>query len=159
MSARVELQQMNAEEYRLFRTRMVSDYAKEKVIAGTWAKEEADALSEQAIASLLPEGLATKDNWLFSIREEQTGVGLGELWVNYRSGSRGPEAFIYEIIIFDEFQGKGYGKAAMQALDEEARKQGAVSIGLHVFAHNERAHQLYQKSGYVTTDITMKKRL
>lgn len=159
MTGKVTLQAMKEEEYRVFLTRLVADYAKEKVTAGTWAEGEAQKLSEQAVLSLLPEGLNTKDHSLFSVREEQTGVQLGELWVHYRAVGGGREAFIYEIIIFEEYQGKGYGKATMQALDEEARKQGAASIGLHVFAHNERAHQLYLKSGYVATDITMKKKL
>lgn len=159
MAGKVMLQVMKQEEYQAFRLRLVADYAKEKVAAGTWVEEEAQQLSEEAVVSLLPEGLNTKDHSLFSISEAQTGAQLGELWVHYRTGNHGREAFIYEIIIFDEYQGKGYGKATMQALDEEARKQGAVSIGLHVFAHNERAHQLYLKSGYVATDITMKKKL
>lgn len=159
MAGKVTLKVMKQEEYRAFRTRLVADYAREKVTAGIWAEEEAQQLSEQAVVALLSDGLNTENHSLFSICEDQTGAQLGELWVHYRTGSRGREAFIYEIIIFEEYQGKGYGKATMQALDEEARKLGAVSIGLHVFAHNERAYQLYLKSGYIATDITMKKKL
>lgn len=159
MNEKVLLQEMKQEEYQDFMSRIVVDYANEKVAAGTWKEEEALELSKQSMTNLLPEGLNTKDHSLFSIYGDQTGAQLGELWVHYRMGSGGLEAFIYEIIIFEQYQGKGYGKRAMQALDEEVRKQGAVSIGLHVFAHNERAYQLYLKSGYVATDITMKKKL
>lgn len=73
-----------------------------------------------------------------------------------RNGSR--FAFIMDILIFEKYQGRGYGKETMAALDDEVRKLGLKQISLHVFGHNERAFRLYQKMGYEVTDIQMTKK-
>lgn len=155
----VLLREMNDSEFRKFRVRTVLDYAYEKARAGAWKEEEALSLAEKALAQLLPDGRATKDAFFYMVVDaaEDRQTPVGALWVQYRDGKFGREAFIYDILIFEAFQGQGYGKQALTALDEEARKQGAVRIGLHVFGHNQRAFHLYQKMGYVTTDIQMVK--
>ncbi|KAB2854509.1 MAG: GNAT family N-acetyltransferase, partial [Anaerolineae bacterium] len=48
---------------------------------------------------------------------------------------------------------------AMLALEDEVKKVGLDSIGLHVFGHNQSAYALYQKIGYETTNIVMAKKL
>lgn len=157
----IKLREMNDSEFQEFRIRTVKDYALEKTAAGAWREEEALDLSEKAIAALLPDGRSTKDACLYMVvdttEEKETPVGI--LWVQFRDGKFGREAFILDILIYEAYQGKGYGKQTLMALDEEARKQGAVRIGLHVFGHNQRAFQLYQKMGYETTDIQMVKKL
>ncbi|WP_410770593.1 GNAT family N-acetyltransferase [Fontibacillus sp. BL9] len=155
----VELRAMDDSEFKEYRARTVHDYAVEKTVAGTWSEEEANALSEQAISQLLPEGLATKDAFLYTVLDAAEGVPIGNLWVQYSESKKGREAFIFDIVIHEPYQGKGFGKQTLQALDEEARKQGTVSIGLHVFGHNRRAYGLYQKMGYETTDMVMRKKL
>ncbi|MNT65069.1 putative N-acetyltransferase YycN [compost metagenome] len=74
-------------------------------------------------------------------------------------GRQGKEAFIYDFYIFEPYQRNGYGTEALAALDEEARKMNVTRIGLHVFGDNDRAFKLYQKMGYLITDITMSKKL
>ncbi|MNI89430.1 putative N-acetyltransferase YycN [compost metagenome] len=91
--------------------------------------------------------------------EEESETAVGYIWFNVTEGRRGREAFIYDIYIFEPYQGRGYGKQAMQALDEKARSMDVCKIGLHVFGQNQRAYQLYSKMGYGVTDITMSKDL
>ena len=45
-------------------------------------------------------------------------------------------------------RGKGVGMAALRLLEERLREKGVPRIELGVFAFNEAAHRLYQKSGY-----------
>ncbi|MEF2968223.1 GNAT family N-acetyltransferase [Paenibacillus sp. M1] len=157
----VILREMDEIEYESFLDRTVRDYAEDKIKAGTWKEEEALSLSEKAVAQLLPEGRATKDAFLYTVVDRADGreIPVGVLWVQFSEGKFGREAFIYDILIYEAYQGQGYGKRTLEALDEEARKRGAVSIGLHVFGHNQRAYHLYQKMGYETTDIQMSKKL
>jgi ribosomal protein S18 acetylase RimI-like enzyme len=68
-------------------------------------------------------------------------------------------AFIYDIIIFEEYRRRGYGEATMLAVEEKVREQGLNSIALHVFGHNHAAKTLYEKIGYEITDINMMKKV
>ena len=48
---------------------------------------------------------------------------------------------------------------ALQAVESTAAAAGATSIGLNVFANNKEAQALYQKLGYVPTNLNMYKSL
>lgn len=52
--------------------------------------------------------------------------------------------------------GKGIGSKLLKALDDQARKLDISKLELTVMAHNERAHHLYLRLGYV--DEGVKKR-
>ena len=52
-----------------------------------------------------------------------------------------------------------YGRAALEALEPIARELGYDAIALHVFADNDVARSLYRSSGYVETDVSMRKHL
>ena len=52
--------------------------------------------------------------------------------------------FIFELYVDEKFRGKGYGKQAMLLIAEKARKLGLTSLGLHVFAVNNVARNLYE---------------
>jgi GNAT superfamily N-acetyltransferase len=56
-------------------------------------------------------------------------------------------------------RGQGYGKQAMLAIEAVAKDLGIETIGLHVFAHNPAAMQLYKGLGYEPTSQNMVKHL
>lgn len=155
----VQLVPMTKAEYQAFRSRSVREYAEEKIVSGAWKPEDAPALSEAAFRRFLPDDLGTAGAYLFSVKENEQLTPVGHLWFNVMEQEKGPVAFILDILIYDEFQGKGYGQATMTALEENVRELGLNTIGLHVFGHNQRAYRLYQKMGYTATDIQMSKTL
>lgn len=157
--AKVQLKEMSASEYEVFLNRSAKDYANDKVEAGTWSEDEAMARSLESFQKYLPEGKDTKDAFLYTVVDQEIGNEVGYVWFNIAEEPTGRTAFIYDILIYEEYQGKGYGKATMSAVDEAAREQGAYKISLHVFGHNQRAFHLYQKVGYEVTDISMMKKL
>ena len=67
--------------------------------------------------------------------------------------------FIFDIRIDEKFRGKGYGKQAMSLIEEKARELGLKSIGLHVFAVNNVARNLYESVGYEVSSLNMTKKL
>jgi ribosomal protein S18 acetylase RimI-like enzyme len=67
--------------------------------------------------------------------------------------------FIWNIVVRAEVRGQGYGRAALLALEPLARALGYAAIGLHVFADNVVARELYRTSGYAETDVTVVKPL
>lgn len=158
----IQLRRMNGAEYERFIKRLIRDYAADKVQAGTWTEAEAPRLAEESLHKFLPQGLDTPDAYLYVItlhEQQKNEQGIGIIWFNITDTPVGAEAFILEFWIEDAYQGQGYAKQTLRALDEEARRRGVRKIGLHVFGHNTRAFELYKKMGYVVTDIQMSKEL
>jgi ribosomal protein S18 acetylase RimI-like enzyme len=100
--------------------------------------------------------LDTPDQYLYSIKDA-AGANVGILWfaARHRNGER--SAFVYDVRIDNQFQRRGYGLQAFHALETVARDMGITTIGLHVFGHNTAARALYEKLGFVTTNLIMKK--
>lgn len=155
----VKLLKMNKEDFDKYIAHSVVEYAKEKVKAGIWAEQEAYKLSEETFSRLLPNGVDTEKQHLFNIVDGDTEARIGYLWLNIYESLNGKQAFIYDIYLFEEFQGKGYGTDTMKAIDAEAKNHNVVKIALHVFSHNKRAIALYKKSGYEDTDLIMAKNI
>lgn len=148
---------MNEKQLQDFLDYMIPLYAKDKVEAGTWRTEEALELSRGAYARLLPDGIATAGEHLYMVVEETSGTEIGFVWLHMDHDAG--EAFLYEITLYEDWRGRGLGKATMAAMEQQARELGAKAVGLHVFGHNRRAIGLYEQSGYAVTDISMKKNL
>lgn len=155
----VTLRGMNEQEYEVFVHQSATDYAEDKVKAGTWAAEEALQLSVKEMQRFLPQGLNTPNTYLYAVVDPVLDIKVGYLWINITDGPLGRSAFIYDIVIYKDYQGKGYGTSTMSALEEEARRLRVDKISLHVFGHNKIAFGLYQKMGYQVTDISMSKQL
>jgi ribosomal protein S18 acetylase RimI-like enzyme len=157
----VELIPMNQEQFEAFLKEAIPAYADEKVESGAWKEDEAMRLSGEAYARLLPEGLKTKGSYLYMVRAPEQDGDIGYIWLHVPEVAEAglKKAFLYEIKIHESYQGQGYGKKTMTALDAAARELGASSIGLHVFGHNQRAFRLYERMGYEVTDYQMRKTL
>ena len=155
----VRLVQMMATEFQAYLARAVDDYAQEHVQAGNWLPEEAHQKSAQEFAHLLPDGIASQDQHLFSIEEGSSGMKIGMVWFAVNRRGSHLSAFIYDFIIDEAYRGQGYGRQALAALDAQAASMGIESIALHAFAHNPTAIALYQKMGYAITDVHMSKQI
>jgi ribosomal protein S18 acetylase RimI-like enzyme len=150
----VRLDEMNSNEFKQYLNYAVRNYADEHVKAGNWNEQESISKATKEFEQLSPEGEKTVNNKLFIIRDEDREVGM--IWLAQRSNEKG---FIYDINIWEGNQGRGYGKQAMKEIELVARKLGLKSIGLHVFGHNQVARGLYEKLGYIETDIIMEKEI
>jgi GNAT superfamily N-acetyltransferase len=153
----VTLAPMTQPIYDAWRDRSVREYAAGHVAAGNWPAEGSLARAGAAFDELLPDGLATAGQQLWSIRDSG-GAHVGILWVGPRPNV--PDAlWIWDIMVEPEARGRGHGQAALEALHAWARDHGYGRVGLHVFASNDVARRLYRRVGYVETDVTMEKRL
>jgi ribosomal protein S18 acetylase RimI-like enzyme len=149
----VRLEEMKSDEFQRYLSYAIKNYADEHVKAGNWNEQEAFSKATQEFEKLLPEGEKTTNNNLFIIRDGEQEVGM--VWLAQRSNEKG---FIYDINVWEGNQGRGYGKKAMKEVEIVAQKLGLKSIGLHVFGHNQTARGLYEKLGYIETDIVMEKK-
>ncbi|QSO54298.1 GNAT family N-acetyltransferase [Alicyclobacillus curvatus] len=154
----IGLVRMTQEQYEKFFEEAVRGYAEENVNEGRWTASESIERATKETNELLPNGIHTNGHYLCSLHHEVVGA-IGTLWYAVTESNSKKSAFIYSIQIDDEFQGKGYGKQALMALETDLAAMNVSSIGLHVFGHNKRAYQLYEKMGYVPKSITMEKTL
>ena len=93
-------------------------------------------------------------------RTRRRGERVGDLWFAERDSDFGDKAaFIYSIEIFEEFRGRGLGRQAMLALEDEVRRRGLSRIALNVFGGNDVARSLYRSVGYAETAVFMSKEL
>ena len=155
----VNLIPMEQIDFEAYCERAIIEYAEDKVRNGNWSSEEALERSRAEFHRDLPDGLQSKDQFIFSIMEESSRQKLGMLWVNVKTDTPHHPAFIYDFIIEEQFRGKGFGRQALMALDEKLLSMDVESVGLHVFGNNIIAQELYKKAGYGITNINMKKML
>ena len=155
----VILNSMTQQDYEEFLSQSIIDYAEDKVKAGAWVPSEALELSRATFERSLSEGLNTPNSYLYAVVDSVLDIKVGCLWIHISDSPLGRSAFIYDIAIDEDYQGKGYGTQTMAALEEEAKRLQVDKISLHVFGHNKIAFGLYQKMGYEITDISMSKNL
>jgi ribosomal protein S18 acetylase RimI-like enzyme len=142
-------------EYKVFLERTISEYAKDKVRAGDWAESEALERSRKEFLADLPQGIQTKNQYLYTLYDEDQSVGL--IWLRANVDRPTKDGFILELYVDEKQRGKGYGKQAMLLIEEKARGLGLKSIGLHVFGVNKVARNLYEAVGYEVTSVNMSK--
>lgn len=155
----VRLIPMAESDFKDYLNHSVEEYAQDHVRAGNWDLSEALQKSEKEFQQLLPEGLASKNQHLFSIVDDSTGAKIGILWFAVQYKASQPYAFVYDFLIDEEFRRKGYGKQAFAELEGKVKELGLDSISLHVFGHNQAAIALYKMAGYEITDMHMTKKL
>lgn len=153
----IHLVPMTESEFETYLEKAIPEYAADKAGAGDWSEQEALERSRKTYQQLLPQGVKTENNYLFRIQVDESGEKIGVLWMRHEKPR--PHGFIFDIVLDETQRGKGYGKQAMLALEEIAKDMGLETIGLHVFAYNTVAMQLYKKLGYEVTSQNMVKRL
>ncbi|HEV8690576.1 MAG TPA: GNAT family N-acetyltransferase [Ideonella sp.] len=140
-----------------FREQSIADYAQENIEAGRWPIEGALERSQESYARLLPQGLATPGQHLFTIHDEAQGTDVGVLWLAVTESPSGRSGYVYDVAVASEHRRRGHARAAFIALEGVARELGLFEIGLHVFAHNPSAEALYRSLGYRVTGTNMQK--
>lgn len=150
----MNLRKITELEFNYFLEKSIEDYAIQKTKAGNYDKEEATYKATEEFEKLLPNGMDTHDNYIYSLIDDNHTVG--SIWIGKKSESIG---YIYQIYVFEEFQGKGYGKFMMREIENIAKNLGLSKLQLHVLGHNEKAINLYKSFNYITTNIIMNKDL
>lgn len=150
---------MSETEFNRYQSTAIQDYADEHIRSGKWSAAEGLAEAAKVHQELLPQGLHTKDHYFWSLFLSESQENIGMLWFASveRAGKR--IAYVYDFAINPEWRRRGYGEQAFRLMEEKVKSMGLSSIALHVFGHNQGAYALYQKMGYMATNINMSKSL
>ena len=149
----VTLRPLTDDEYDAWDVAHRAEYERGLVEFAAMTREAARAKVERDVGAVLPDRLATPDVWIWAVETDRRRVGTVFL------GIRGSELWLYDITIDASERGRGYGRAAMLALEDEVRKLGHRDVTLNVWGGNEVARGLYRSLGYVEESVHMRKRL
>jgi len=153
----IALKAMDESAFSAYKKQAIPAYAKDNVSAGRWAESDALARSEKEFERLLPDGVNTKNNYLFDIIENKQEQNVGFVWVKIERHLNTTSAFIYDIEIAEAHRQQGYAKAALSGIEKVVTDLGATSLGLHVFNNNAAAMALYNSIGYQMVSHNMNK--
>lgn len=158
MNMSVQLKPMTQSDFEAYIDYSAPLYAAEKVRSGNWTEDQADELARTEFQKLFPQGLETPDTYIFCIQDGANEVGY--LWISDQERGGKRVVWIYDIVIHEDFRRKGYATATFTALENYVRDElGGNRVELHVFGHNHGARALYDKLGFVTTNVVMAKDL
>jgi ribosomal protein S18 acetylase RimI-like enzyme len=158
-SPAVRLEPMTREQFARYMETAVEEYAEDRFKCGDCTREEALARSAGGYAKLLPQGLETPGQFLFVVHGAGEAAPVGLAWIAM-PGPDGPHsAYLYDFSIVPEQRRKGYGAAALRAVEERARSMGARQLALNVMGWNAPARALYGAAGFGITGIGMNKML
>ncbi len=152
--ADLQLCPMRPDEFPAFRDGFIRDWADDLARIDDLPAAEALRHAAQRTDADLPDGVATPRQHLFTLVAGTEVVGTA--WM---STAPTGEAFLEDLTLRPPFRGQGHGRRALELLERHARAQGLRCIDLHVYTHNPRAIALYEKVGYRTTGLKMRKPL
>jgi GNAT superfamily N-acetyltransferase len=152
----IRLEPMDEATFEAWRETSIAAYAQDKIDSGHWLASEALERSAREFAQLLPDGRSTSGHEIRSIVSD-AGQGVGMTWFAPEDRPMGRVIFIYDISVEPAHRRKGHAQATLEAIESYAREHGCVALQLHVFGGNIGARELYQRAGYVETDVTMVK--
>jgi ribosomal protein S18 acetylase RimI-like enzyme len=153
----VTLQKMTEDEFSHYILHLTEGYAQDMSQNMDMPLEAARERSKKQISELLTEGVNTPDHLIYTVCLDGSLEDVGVLWVYTDKAKK--EGFIYDIEIKEAYRGKGFGRAALLALEDQLIPLGIEKLGLHVFGDNHAAIHLYESVGYTATNIQMRKRL
>jgi ribosomal protein S18 acetylase RimI-like enzyme len=148
---------MPAEAFDKYIAAAIKGYAEQNTLSGRWPASLAQELSRTEHEKLLPQGLATKDNYFFEIQSPEQNCVVGSVWVAVieRTGVR--MGYVYDVKIDESYRRQGHATRAFRALESFIQSLGLATIGLNVFAYNTGAKALYESLGYGVTNHFMQK--
>jgi len=96
---------------------------------------------------------------VYLVKEDGLGVGYFALCYTMSLEFGGLVVILDDLYLLPAARGRGLGTKVLAAVDEEARKLGAVQIFLEVEEANQRAFTLYERHGFRKRQRHMMERL
>lgn len=155
----IELRPMSPQDFESYYRDSIEDYAQSMTSAGNVSRDEALEASEKQFSELLPNGLESSGQHLFSAWDPEKKTEVGMVWIGERPRGEQVQTVIYDIRMWEDLRGQGYGTQTLHAVEDLVRTMGFSEIWLHVFGHNTGARRLYERLGYEITNVTMRKKL
>ncbi len=144
----IMMRRMNEDAFLRFKASSLAAYARDLMQSNDLDPEQARNKAEAEFQAMLPDGPATKDHFLMTLQDADTGREVGWIWFLYEDGDAGRQVFLNDFLIFEEDRRKGYAASALHEMERQAKTDGCSTSVLYVWEHDVPASALYQKCGY-----------
>lgn len=142
----VKIRKMTKDEFERFYHWSVEQNVKELMEELHLSQEEAMKKTTAEVAQMLPEGLDTEHNHLFTIVAGEENAGF--IWTVHEEFEGRKQSFVCDFAIWESKRRKGYGAAALSLVEKHAADAGCQESVLFVSNENAAAKALYKKCGY-----------
>ena len=153
----ISLRAANKTDFEKYKPCFIADYSEELVQNYGLSAENSIKQATAELAESFPDGQALENNYLLCIERTEAGViqVVGYLW--YALDVKLKQGFICDFYILPPFRSLGFGKAALNALEEKLLNQNILQIKLRVAYTNDRALKLYETVGFKPTGTNLMK--
>ncbi|MBK9072550.1 MAG: GNAT family N-acetyltransferase [Myxococcales bacterium] len=148
----IRLAPMTAPEFEAYVDASARAFAIESPRLRHLAEKEALAASYEELRELLPTGIATTGQLLWSIFDKDALVGYLHLGVDKSDPA---SMFVWDLEIAAAHRRRGYARAALTLAMAHVKGLGIRRLGLNVFAENSAAMALYTSMGFGVTQSQM----
>jgi GNAT superfamily N-acetyltransferase len=155
----IELVPLEPEAFPVFAERVVLAYAAAKTTAREWNAIKAIDLARAEVSERLRFGVSTPEHAIFCIQTLGDKRRVGELWIEFRIEADLPVCAVLDLYIDPLERKQGYGRAALLAVEEIARRAGSKAMRLSVIGDNMPARRLYASVGYHLLNARLGKQL
>ena len=83
----------------------------------------------------------------------------GYIWAYPHRFREEERMYVNEIRIEEGYRNRGYGKYLLKLVEERAKKMGIGALYIHAEADNPGAIRLYEKAGYITERVQLRKEI
>ena len=88
---------------------------------------------------------------------DQLPVGLANCFQSFSTFKCRPIVNIHDLIVRDNYRGKGLANALLQSIQEIAKERGSCKLTLEVLEGNHQAKYVYQKFGFNAYELDPEK--
>ncbi len=153
------LRVLHEDELPAYKDATMRGYIEDIAERGGVPRHLAEAKAQRDFDLLWPDGKPAEGNTIYAVEEAETRERVGSLWLAERDSQGRQVLWIYDIQIDERFRGRGFGRATMGLVEEQARERGLDRVELNVFGGNEVARTLYRSVGYEESAVWMGKDL
>lgn len=121
--------------------------------------EDKEGLSEHAILKNCRVFLNLPDSYILMVEVSKESVGLIAFTTRTTILHNAPSALIEELIVLNNYQGKGVGKELMRAAIEKCKELGCCEIEVTTELTNSNARAFYKKCGFVERGVFLERDL
>ena len=120
-------------------------------LSDTLSEDQRRAVADNAVS--IAQGHCSDNAWMRAIYLDNTPIGFIMLHIgaDWADGIDCPGIFLWRFMIAKEYQGKGYGKIAMNLLIEHLRALGIPKLYTSYHLGNESPEEFYSNLGFKPT--------
>jgi GNAT superfamily N-acetyltransferase len=147
----VTLVPMTAQDLESFIDEEVADYARERVLDGSWSRGDALERARAELARVIAwehEAVTAQRQRLLTATDA-SGAHIGWLWIKLGPpGAWSTSAFLCQMTVARSYRRRGYGRSMLVALEALLAGEGVAELCLNVCEPNLPAKCLYAAAGY-----------